>query len=111
MARLGMRQFRGDRLREARETVGYSQSQLGLRIGAHVTSVSDWERNKNSPSGRYVAALCVELDVTPEYLYGEDDDEEEAAASLPLTREQTDLLGTLAVALEPFKRQRERDCA
>jgi len=95
MGPLGTRIFRGDRLKAAREAMRKSQSRLAREIGAHVTSVSDWERNKNAPSGRYVAALCANLAVTPEYLYGEDDDEE--ASSLALSRDEHrlffDLLG------------------
>lgn len=68
--------FRGDLLRSVRKARKLSQSQLGSRISAHVTSISDWETGKNAPSGRHVAGLCRELGITAEQLYGDEDEEE-----------------------------------
>lgn len=91
--------FDGSRLRAARKQKGLSQSKLAARIGAHVTSVSDWERGDNAPSGRHIASLSRELGVTAEELYGcGDDDEEESSVD--------DLLSALAEALGPFLRKR-----
>lgn len=72
--------FRGDRLRELREArkPKLSQGGLGKSIGAHVTSISDWERGANAPSGRHVASLAREFGVSVEHFYAEDDDEEAA---------------------------------
>jgi transcriptional regulator with XRE-family HTH domain len=70
------RQFRGRLLRDARKARKLSQTQLGAKIGAHVTSISDWERGANAPSGRHVAALSRELGVSAEHFYESDDDEE-----------------------------------
>lgn len=56
-----------------------SQGDLGAKIGAHVTSISDWERGANDPSGRHVASLARVFEVDAEHFYGsgdEDDDEE-----------------------------------
>lgn len=86
--------FRGDRLRTARKGRGLSQSTLATRIGAHFTSVSDWERGANAPSGRHVAGICRELGIAAEQLY-EDDDEEE-----PLMVALTRQLARVADALE-----------
>lgn len=77
MARNGDR-FRGDLLRSVRKAHKLSQSQLAGRIGSHVTSISDWERGDNAPSGRHVAGLCRELGITAEQLYGDEDEEDEA---------------------------------
>jgi transcriptional regulator with XRE-family HTH domain len=72
------RNFRGDRLRMLRKAKGMSQSFLGGRIGAHVTSISDWERGANEPSGRHVASLARELGVAAEHFYADEDDDEES---------------------------------
>jgi transcriptional regulator with XRE-family HTH domain len=48
----------GGKIREARKAAGLSQSQLATRIGAHVTSISDWERGDNEPSARHLAGLA-----------------------------------------------------
>lgn len=38
-----------------------SQSWLAYMIGAHVTSISDWERGANAPSPRHLDALAQAL--------------------------------------------------
>jgi transcriptional regulator with XRE-family HTH domain len=48
----------GSRIRQARRQSGLSQSQLALKIGAHVTSVSDWERGVNEPSVRHMTSIA-----------------------------------------------------
>lgn len=48
----------GSRIRQARRQAGLSQSQLAARIGAHVTSVSDWERGVNEPSVRHMTSIA-----------------------------------------------------
>lgn len=74
--------FDGAKLREIRQAKEpkLSQSQLGHRIGAHVTSISDWERGANSPSSRHIAGLARELGVPADSFFtsgGDDDDEED----------------------------------
>ena len=48
----------GSRIRQARRQAGLSQSQLALKIGAHVTSISDWERGVNEPSVRHMTSIA-----------------------------------------------------
>jgi len=71
-----VRTFDGKRLRAFRKARRLSQSQLAGRINAHVTSISDWERGANEPSGRHLASLSHELGVDAGDFYGDDDDEE-----------------------------------
>lgn len=94
---LTARVFRGEILRDARKAQRLSQTQLGSRIGAHVTSVSDWERGANSPSGRHVAALSRELGVPAEQFY--DGTEADTDDSEP------DMADTLLHALRSFVRE------
>jgi DNA-binding XRE family transcriptional regulator len=81
--------FRGEKLQAAREALKRatggkkgSQSWLAFTIGAHVTSISDWERGENEPSLRHAAAICAvpEFNLSIADLFGtedaEDDDEE-----------------------------------
>lgn len=72
------RQFNGAKLRSLRNKKGWSQGELGRRIGAHTTSVSDWERGDNAPSGRHIAGLTRELEVSAEHFYDESEDMEAA---------------------------------
>lgn len=94
----GTRRFRGDYLRDARKARGWSQSRLAFRIGAHVTSVSDWERGDNAPSGRHVAGLARELGVPAERFYGDSDDDEEAA-QMPLSRDEYAIYGEMTARI------------
>lgn len=72
-----------------------SQAWLALKIGAHVTSVSDWENGKNQPSARHLRSIAETLGVTVESLYADSDDEDESA---PMTRER-DMLKVLYTQL------------
>lgn len=92
----------GVRIRQARVEAKLSQTQLADRIGAHFTSVSDWERGKNAPSSRHLMSVARETD-KPLAFFADDDEEE--AASMGLTRFQLDVLATLAVALEPYRKR------
>jgi transcriptional regulator with XRE-family HTH domain len=103
---LKIRKFRGDRLKTLRNQAEpkISQGELGARIGAHVTSISDWERGANEPSGRHVASLAREFDVDAEHFYGSDDDDEEPHP-VPDHREVMEALHySLGVALGVKKR-------
>lgn len=68
--------FRADVLREARRRKGFSQTKLAATIGAHFTSISDWECGRNAPGGRHTASLCRVLEISAEQLYGEDEEDE-----------------------------------
>lgn len=48
----------GSRIREARKARNLSQAQLADRINAHVTSISDWEREINQPSPRHLLSIA-----------------------------------------------------
>lgn len=77
----------GVKIREAREALKQrtrgrqgSQAWLAAQIGAHVTSISDWERGMNQPSPRHLKALAAVLGVPMESLYADSDDDEESSA-------------------------------
>lgn len=78
------RSFRGDVLRSLRSERKWSQSQLAGRINAHVTSISDWERGANEPSGRHVASLTREFGVTVDAFYRNAVAEDDEEAALPV---------------------------
>jgi transcriptional regulator with XRE-family HTH domain len=54
----------GSRIRQARRQAELSQSQLASKVGAHVTSVSDWERGVNRPRIETLAAIAEETGKT-----------------------------------------------
>jgi transcriptional regulator with XRE-family HTH domain len=69
----------GARIRQARKAANLSQSQLAAKIGAHVTSVSDWERNRNAPSARHLLSIAQATGHSIEHFTEEGEDDEEAA--------------------------------
>jgi transcriptional regulator with XRE-family HTH domain len=64
----------GGRIRQARKRANLSQSQLAAKIGAHVTSVSDWERGRNAPSSRHLLGIAKATGTQIER-FNTDDDE------------------------------------
>ena len=60
----------GQRLRRLRANLGYSQTQLAVRIGANCTQsrISSWEGDKSRPELDYLLPLSTELGVTIEHL-------------------------------------------
>ena len=81
----------GQRIKQAREALKArtggrqgSQAWLAGQIGAHVTSVSDWERGANQPSARHLRNIASALGVTVETLMDGEDEE----SDLPLSRDE-----------------------
>lgn len=64
--------IRAARLAVKQKTAGKKGSQTWLadQIGAHPTSISDWERGDTQPSTRHLMSLAGALDVTVESLCG-----------------------------------------
>jgi len=69
-----MRKRVGERIRQAREAKGLSQSGLARLLpgGAEGRDVSRWERGLNMPSWPNLQALAVALDVSIGWLLGDD---------------------------------------
>jgi transcriptional regulator with XRE-family HTH domain len=67
----------GDRLREARERVGISQKQLGIRAGVDPSvasaRINQYETGKHAPDMGTAARLAAVLGIPAPYLYAEDD--------------------------------------
>lgn len=80
------------RLREAREAIGISQKQLGIRAGfdqfVASSRINQYERGKHTPDLATAKRLAAELQVPVSYLYEPDDDLAELirlAGRLPIT--------------------------
>lgn len=68
----------GAKIRLARTSAKLSQTNLAERIGAHVTSVSDWERGVNQPSPRHLASIARETGRAMEFFIGGEREQEVA---------------------------------
>jgi transcriptional regulator with XRE-family HTH domain len=58
----------GDRIREVRKEAGWSQAELGERIGTDPGRVSRYESGRITPSAGAVVRLAEVLDVSLDYL-------------------------------------------
>jgi transcriptional regulator with XRE-family HTH domain len=56
-----MFEFRGDRLRELRETAGLTREGLGERVGRSAAALADWEQRRHDPHERVIPLLAAEL--------------------------------------------------
>lgn len=59
------------RIRELRERLGISQSELARRMGVKHTSVIQWETGKTMPTADKLPRLASILEVTIDELYGD----------------------------------------
>ena len=58
----------GDRLRDSRKRVPFSQEQLSKRSGVVISKVTRTERNQGEPQGRTIRKRAEALDVEPHKL-------------------------------------------
>lgn len=54
----------GQFIKEKREQKNLSQEEVCVLIGASVGAISHWEKNKRTPSGRYLLRLIEALDLS-----------------------------------------------
>lgn len=58
----------GDRIKQVREALGYTQTEFADRIGVGFSSISKLEANINNPSPRTVKGICHEFGVNINWL-------------------------------------------
>ena len=75
-----MSKLLGSRIRQARRAAHLSQSQLADKIGAHPTSVSDWERGRNAPSARHLLSIAQATGTSIEHFSSNGDEEDDPDA-------------------------------
>lgn len=59
-----------NRIRELREANGWTQAQLGRRIGVAKTTITGYEREDRQPTPATICALCDLFGCTADYLLG-----------------------------------------
>lgn len=60
----------GERIRQCRLKLNYSQEELSEIVGTSQRQVSSYETGQNDPTGRVLAALANALNTTADYLLG-----------------------------------------
>ncbi len=74
----------GQRLRQERERLLWSQEQLAEKIGATALSINRWEHDKAMPRPFYRAELCRVFNISAQSLFGGDEDAQEETSDLPV---------------------------
>jgi transcriptional regulator with XRE-family HTH domain len=99
------------RLKAAMEAQGIgSQAELARRIGVAPSQITHWKKGDHAPRGPEVIRLARVLDVTPEWLMGEERDRDELArVARTLTREQRDRFAQMARVMFPEAMDEEAD--
>lgn len=65
----------GDNIRTARNNMSLSQRQLAAKINCTHVMINRWENNQGKPSIDYLATLSKALNVTSDYLLGQEQNE------------------------------------
>lgn len=60
----------GERIRELRKENGYTQADLGKRLGVIKQTISSWENNVSSPSNETLSDIATFFGVSIDYLLG-----------------------------------------
>ncbi|MBL6934526.1 MAG: porphobilinogen synthase [Alphaproteobacteria bacterium] len=68
----------GNRIKQARERAGLSQTRLAALIGLRQPTVSDWERDEVEPTRANLRAAAIQLGVSPNWLAFANDGTDEA---------------------------------
>ena len=61
----------GERLRQAREAMGWSQGELGEEVGLTQASISQLEKGRRAPTPALVTKLAKALEVERKYFAGD----------------------------------------
>lgn len=70
----------GQRIKEQREALGFTQYKVAMEIGVHPGVVQRYETDKCSPRVEYLEALARVLGTSPNELLGWPDSEAQLAA-------------------------------
>lgn len=86
-----------NRLKECRESMGYSQKYVAITLGVSAPTVCDWELEKKHPSQKNLKKLSEFYGKPIDYLLGNDSNKNQPAAqSYELDNELVNLLSDLS---------------
>ena len=82
-----------ERIKELRQTAGYSQAQLAKKLDVTRSSINAWEMGLSTPTTQYVVAIAKLFHVSTDYILGT---ESEITLSLRgYSKEQLDIIANL----------------
>lgn len=85
----------GQRIKEAREIAGHTQSSLAELMGINHQQVWRWESGKYIPEAEKIASLAKALNVSSDYLLGLSDDPKRAARESELSPQEQEIIMAL----------------
>lgn len=74
----------GSKIRQLREDAGFTQEELGKKLGVIKQTVSSWENNVSEPNSEVLSSIASIFDVSIDYLFGYD------KCAIPKTHETED---------------------
>lgn len=85
----GTDRFSGDRMRQARFALGFTQARLAAELGTRERNIVRWENGQHLPRAEHVAALARVTGRNIAFFFGNDDedagdDDEEEDSALTL---------------------------
>lgn len=102
----------GQRIRELRKAKGYTQADVAKGVGIKAPSVTQWESDKTTPSGKSLVSLASFLETTPDHiLYGSEVKEQNAPYSVSSNIELANLLIAKEVPIVSWVQAGERHVA
>ncbi len=94
--------FKGARLRQVRESRGYTQDELAIRLNLGQSQLNKYENNKSDPTPEVIVRLAKELNVTADWLLGLVDEPNENVRLPDLSAQELKLL-------QAFRRKNYQD--
>lgn len=94
------------RLKELREEIGYSQTQVANAIKTNQRNIGRWENGENEPTSSFIVKLADFFNVSTDCLLGREDFENINGKILPVMDKETQELLKIFEILN--QRQRER---
>lgn len=92
----------GDRIREARDKNGYTQSALAKALGISRSAVNAWEMGVSAPSAQYLVELSKLFNVSADFLL--DLNRKETIDITPLEDEEKQIIHSLMKYFEKYRR-------
>lgn len=81
----------GDMIYKLRRQNGWSQEELGFRIGVTRQTISQWEANKLNPKADKLKTLCEVFGVKPDLLLFNDHEDSVATDEIAISNENKDV--------------------
>lgn len=57
-----------ERIRRLRKTLGFTQNELGVRLGLAPNTITNYETGRREPSNQVIFSICREFNVSEEWL-------------------------------------------